>query len=497
MKAFLLILGLAVFLRFFRLPELFVFEGDVEHHILLANTIVRDFHVIWVGVNVANLGFYHAPYWTYFTALWLYLSNGHPLVLAYAAAAVGVMTTGIITIAGWHMFNRKIGLMAGILYASLPLFVFYDQKYWNPTPTMLLSLLILISLYFARKWPIFWLLFAAAYGAVFSTHFSLAPLGFLALYVFWRYKPGLKITLLSLGVFLVFIFPLIVFDYYQKGRLITTPWRLGKISAQPQDKVNPIFHAISLFETLGRLVHLSPERTSADEVLVSCTSASIFGTPKTVDNESTRSKNPFLSYTTMALLVWFYIRKKTWKEWGTRIIALQAAIILFAFLFFPGGAYEYYAFGAFPLIILIFVSFVCHLGKQWTRPVYVLLLVMALFGINTVLTAKPDYGYNTKLRMVEKVMAEVGDKSFEIKQDTSFCHQYEGWRYLFYYFGKTPDRSFSDSSLGWYYPEEISKKPVDYTIILGDARVPPYFAVPERLKIISEGGFKAYVLKNF
>src|SRR3989344_1795934 len=222
-KAFLLILGLAAFLRFFRLPELFVFEGDVEHHILLANTIVRDFHVIWVGVNVANLGFYHAPYWTYFTALWLYLSNGHPLVLAYAAAAVGVMTTGIITIAGWHMFNRKIGLMAGNPYASLPLFVFYDQKYWNPTPTMLLSLLILISLYFARKWPIFWLLFSAAYGAVFSTHFSLAPLGFLALYVFWRYKPGLKITLLSLGVFLVFIFPLIVFDYYQKGRLITTP----------------------------------------------------------------------------------------------------------------------------------------------------------------------------------------------------------------------------------------------------------------------------------
>ncbi len=118
-------------------------------------------------------------------------------------------------------------------------------------------------------------------------------------------------------------------------------------------------------------------------------------------------------------------------------------------------------------------------------------------GTYTVLTATSDYGLNAKKELISQVAEIIDDKSFEIKQDDSICHQYEGWRQLFIaYANKRPDRSFSDASLGWYYPAEISNKPVMFTVILGDKRVPPNFDA-SKSQIISSGGFSAYIFKNY
>ncbi len=492
-----MIILISAFLRIYRLPELFVVEGDLEHHLLLANTIVKDFHIIWIGVNAAHLGFYHGPYWTYFTAIWLYLSNGFPLILAYISALIGIVTTCVVIFAGRQIFNQRVGLIAGFLYATLPLFVFYDQKYWNPSPTMLLSLLIFISLCLVPRWPYLWILFAAAYGVVFSTHLSLVPIILLAIYVYWKLpkKPNVKISILTILTFLVFFSPLIIFDYYQKGRNITTPLRFNDITKEERDHINPIFHSETLFLTLGRLFYLAPDRPNSDEVLVSCSSASIINTPKIVDEQSTRTEVKFISTIVLLGLLVFAFRKSVWENFNTRLLLIQTGIILFAFLLFPGGSYEYYMIGAFPLILLIFACLIDSFPKNIRLVSYYVISLLIILGTNTVLTAKNDYGYQTKVRLVQKVMAAVDDKPFEIKQDNSICHQYEGWRYLFVYHGKTPARSFSDQALGWYYPDEISKDRVDYTVILGDTRIHPEFDT-QNAKIIQEGGFKAYVIEN-
>src|SRR3989344_2633257 len=166
------ILLLSLLLRFYNLSNTFVFGGDEEHHVLLAQKIVDDFHIIWVGVNVAHLGIYHGPLWTYFTAFWLYLTRDLT-ILAFVGSFIGVLTTAAVIFVGFEMFGKKVALLGGLLYATLPLMVFYDQRYWNPSITPLLLLGMVLAL-FKIKGNLWWLtLFAFCYGLVFHTHFSL------------------------------------------------------------------------------------------------------------------------------------------------------------------------------------------------------------------------------------------------------------------------------------------------------------------------------------
>ncbi len=203
-KVIVLIILLSAFLRFHNLPNLFVFGGDEEHHVLLANTIVENFHIIWVGANVAHLGFYHGPFFTYFTSLWMFFSQD-PLILAYVAAVLGVITTAAVIFVGYKLFNTTVGLIAGLLYATLPLMVFYDQRYWNPSITPLLMLGMIFSIYQAKSNPGWLILFAISYGLVFHTHFSLIPMPLIAGY--FLLKGRVKVTRQSLILSVITPFP--------------------------------------------------------------------------------------------------------------------------------------------------------------------------------------------------------------------------------------------------------------------------------------------------
>src|SRR3972149_4389848 len=88
LESFILILLLAFFLRFYKVPELFVFSGDEEHQLSIAQTIVNNFHLEWVGASSADTGFYLGPFWEYFGALWLFISHSNPLITAYIASFI-------------------------------------------------------------------------------------------------------------------------------------------------------------------------------------------------------------------------------------------------------------------------------------------------------------------------------------------------------------------------------------------------------------------------
>ncbi len=494
--AFFAVILLSAYLRFFNLFQRFVVEGDLEHHVYLAGTLVRNFHPIWIGVNIGETGAYHGPWFSYFTALWMYLSGSNPEVFPLVSASIGVLTTALVLFTGYKLFGAKTSLLSGLLYATLPLIVFHDQRYWNPTPTMFLSVIMLLSLAKVIKNSWWWIPFFISYGLVFSTHLSLFPYIFIAFYV-WR---GLKRKfskqfILGIAGFCLVISPLIVFDYYQRGANITAPIRLLQGNNHKTATSSPQLHLESAFQTLGRFWYLSPNHESSDESLVSCTSISDYGTDPIVDSQATRTYIPAISLLSALLLFAFFVRKKTWKIFESRLVALAIILISGSFLIFPGGAYEYYLLGIFPLLTFIPGLLIGDLPKKWQKAGICLVLIICGLGTYSVLTAKADYGLEAKRGLIAKVMPIIADNAFEIEQDTSVCHQYEGWRYLFKTYGKTPARAFSDRNLGWYYSDEIQKGPVPYRIIIGDSRVMPYFD-PSGTQIVTSGNFKAYIIKN-
>lgn len=490
------ILLLAAFLRFYNFPQLFVFTADEEYQTTLAQTIVKDFHIIWIGVSAANLDFYLGPFWTYFTAFWLFISGSDPLITGYIASAIGVLTTFLLFVVGTRLFNYKVGLIASLLYASLPLMVFFDQKYWNPTLVPFLSLAMLLSLYetrYSQKW---WIVFATVYGLVFHTHLSLAPLGIVAIYWLIKNKNMTRrIAICSIVAFIIVISPLFVFDYFHKFSNITTPLRISRITSNEATQINPVQHSTAIFEALGRLFYLRPFRTNSDEILYGCTSMSVYKSSPLRDLYSTRSKPLLpLSILSIGVIGWFLLQRKTWSNNNSKLLALFILSTSSSFLFFPGTASEYYLLGLYPLLLLL-PALLFELIGGWYK--YLLLtgvLILSFAGIFTVLTAQGDYGIQTKKNMIAKVMQVINTDTFDLQED-GMCHHWEGWRYLFTVYGRTPLRSSADKSLGWLYPNDISKAPSQYSIIVTEARAPINFDTTNSIKV-SEGGFNAYVYKN-
>jgi len=492
----LIILTLAAFLRFYKAYDLFVFTADEEYALALSQTIVNDFHIVWIGENASNTGFYMGPFWVYFTSIWLYLSGGMPGIVAYVAAGIGVLTTLIMFLTARILFGFKTAMFSTLLYATLPLTVYYDKKYWLLSPAPLISLSLLLTIYLTRfsiKW---WIAVAFLYGMVFHIHLSLVPYGLLIIYCALRQKSKLvknkKIVFLTAAAFLFTISPLIMFDYFHKGSNIATPFRVAEQVKERQNSFNAVGHLKTLFISLGRLWYLAPNRSNSDEVLHACSPYYLNKNLHIPEVTTTNTQTPiWLSFFSFFLLGWFLIRKATWKKESTKLLALSLIFLLLAYILLPNVPLEYYLTGSFPLLLFI-PGLVTQLSnKSISFSMVFLILAFSLLGIFTIATATSEYGLSTKIQLIKKVMTVVKDKKFELKEE-GLCHGNEGWRLLFKKYGRMPERSSTDKSLGYLYPDEISKSPVDYRIIVSEARIPVIFN-SAKAHTISEGGFRAYI----
>jgi hypothetical protein len=122
------------------------------------------------------------------------------------------------------------------------------------------------------------------------------------------------------------------------------------------------------------------------------------------------------------------------------------------------------------------------------------ILICCILSINTIITATPEYGLANKIDLIKDVMLIVKNDSFEIKEE-GLCHTSGGWRYLFKKFGRLPERSPSDRSVGYLFPEEISKKTAKFLIIISEKRI-PMKTNTSVTKVIERGGFKAYLYQK-
>jgi 4-amino-4-deoxy-L-arabinose transferase-like glycosyltransferase len=479
----LAVLCLALFLRIYKLPANFIFGVDEEYQAYLAQTIIKNFHIIWVGVS-STADFYLGPFWTYLTSGLLYFSKGDPLVTGYFAAFLGVATTLAVFIVGNKLYGYKTGILAAFLYSSLPLTVYFDQKYWNVSLIPMLCLVLLLSIYSSRKNEIWWLVFAFAYGLVFHTHLSLAPIGIVALIfiIKQRKKIHLKTYLFSLLVFTIVISPLIAFDYFHKWSNLTFPLRLIKTSSRKSSQINPSYRLVVFSQTLGRLAYLRPFRTGADETNWGCVSYAQTKPARTV------------SILLFLFLLWFLTRRALWRKDNTKILLMIVTVYLLCFLLFPGDAYEYYLIGLFPLFLFIPGILMDKAGLFWKRIIVGTLMMLSFLGVRTVVTSTNDYGLGVKRQLINEVMKVIGKESFELKSE-GMCHIAEGWRYLFSLYGQKPVRSSTDQIFGWLYPGEITKEKAKYLVVMSESRAASNFSTAGSV-LIKKGGFSAYIFRK-
>ena len=298
----------AGFLRFYNLPNIYIFGFDEEYQATYAMTLIKDLHLIWIGVSAGFIDYYMGPYFTYFTALWLWISKGDPLITAYIAGLTGIATTAAVFFVGWKFFNLTTGIVSSLLYAGLPLFVFYDQKYWNPMFVQLIVLLMFTAIMLIKRSSWWWVFYAALVGVIFETDLLPIPLVLIGLWVFLKGKYFLnkKVVFICILVFLLFYWPLLVFDYFHNWSNLTIFTRYNRQAEQVGAKLDPSKKILTFLDTMGRFWYLKSGSSNADELNTACYSKSAKKEFQFIDKFSERTfPNIWLSVASVALFLFF------------------------------------------------------------------------------------------------------------------------------------------------------------------------------------------------
>lgn len=493
----ILIFCIAVFLRVHRLSDIYVFNLDEEHQAVYAWTLVQHLHKIWIGISASPIEFYLGPYFTYFTAFLLNISKGDPLITAYFAAVIGAVTSVVIFITAWRLFNLTAGIISSILYATLPLFVFFDQKYWNPMFVPLIVILLFLTLNLIKKSKWWWILYALLLGIVFNTQLAPLPLFFIGVWLFIKggYYKDLKLLGICLFTFTLFYWPLVVFDLNHNFSNMKALAPLFDKSSGINFTFDPTTKVGSLLDSLGRFWYLKPGVSNSDEINFGCTSLSRSTGYETIDKYTQRTRSPiWLSLLSIFLFALFYRLALKKSNNSLKLLAVFFLVFFAFFVIYPGGAFEYYYLGFLTLFTLVPGILIANANKKLQRFLFIIIGVISLMGINTILKTSDEFSLGPKKILIKKVMSIIGNEPFSI-DGRGICHNWEGWRYLFKIYGRVPIQSYSDMVLGWIYPKEIMNILPVYTIILSEDRIPLKEDLSNSLSI-KEGGYRAYIIKN-
>jgi 4-amino-4-deoxy-L-arabinose transferase-like glycosyltransferase len=154
-RSFKMLLGsiclVAFFLRLlnllqtFELPTVVQLMGDARGYVDWAKQIASG---EWYGTQT----FYQAPLYPYMLAVLIKGFSAGTFGLRFFQIILGTISVGLLGLAGRHVFNRQVGVIAAIMYALYPPAIYYDgiiQK--TALASFLLCLLLAECAYLNRR----------------------------------------------------------------------------------------------------------------------------------------------------------------------------------------------------------------------------------------------------------------------------------------------------------------------------------------------------------
>jgi len=481
---FLLVTIVIVFLRLWRVPELFNFTFSEEMQAVMAWEQVKNFHLIWIGVSAANINYYLGPGFTYLNAVLFFFSKGDPVILAYFSALLGLVTVASLFYIAQDLFSKKVALFSSVIYGCSTLINLHDRRFWNPTPIPFITLWFIYSLIKAKQDTRWYIVTAVLIGAIFHTHLSLLVLLVPAFISIVQNIKRIKFSTLftMIACYLLVTSPLIVFDFVHNFDNLLMPYRtlVGEKKAELSgfSITNTINHIRELLSMLGRIWFIKFNTNPQDEVIL-----------ESHFNKTTG--NIILSLISVVSLGWFFLKSKT-SEFKIFSIALLA--IITAFVLYPSYNPEYYLMSFITLMTIVIGYWLCSLPKPMAL---VILGIFILVNLLTTITLSDKYGLMVRKRLVKQTMTAIKNQSFSLETEgilQSKQFTYAGWRYLFKPYGKTPSQSNVDSVLSWIYPDEVSKTKPKLKVIVSDTI---QLTLPQKpLATFQVKDYYSYVLNN-
>lgn len=160
-----LTLFLAFFLRVYRIDKLLGFYFDQGRDALVIWDLIHSHKFFLIGPTTGLPGIFRGPYYYYLIAPFYLLGKGNPVWPSLFLSFTTVLAIALVYYLGKTAVNRSTGLMAAIL-ASFSFYIVTSSRWLsNPTPMMLLSVIMLWAMFAAlerKKWS--WPVISIVYG---------------------------------------------------------------------------------------------------------------------------------------------------------------------------------------------------------------------------------------------------------------------------------------------------------------------------------------------
>ncbi len=189
-RYFVLIFGLAVFLRFYQFQNTMIFIGDAARDFFAANQMLQTGNIPLLGIPSSIPRFRQGPFSIWMLAFFLFVSHGNPIIGGMSLAFFSLATLVMLYVLLRKQSNITVALLASFLFTISPMAVAHSRLAFIITPLPFFLLLYIIALVrvhlsFTKK-----NIFLAGLGWVLVFQFELAafPLIFLLIYIFIKKK---------------------------------------------------------------------------------------------------------------------------------------------------------------------------------------------------------------------------------------------------------------------------------------------------------------------
>lgn len=426
------IFALAIFLRFFRIEENFIFSGEVGHNFLAIKNAIISREIPLIGPPTSHPWLYFGPlfYWIFGPLLWLAKFN--PLAGAYFGAASGILVIFLNYLVVKEIFGEKTALFSSFLIAISPLWLQFSREarfFSFVLPFVYLFLWVLMGgVKLAHPWGVK-LLLGLLLGMMLNFHYTaliFIPV-VLSLVLTKNLRMGRRESLISFIGFLIPNLPLSVYDLGHQFKMISSllvwvPYRIaGFVGIYPKNTVslNIIKENFASFYKFFNLSFLPEGNLLAVVFLILIT---IFTIKKI--------RQPLILF---------------WLGWGMLV------------LFIHGAPPIHYFLPLFPLPIIIFSLFLADLWRKKLGKLIVCGLLFIISFINLAfffsekwfflpqdkMWLKPLYvPYSLQKEVAKTIVKDAAGKPYNLLRVGPYDY-FEGnyaqnYQYLAWWFGNEP-----------------------------------------------------------
>lgn len=220
----ILILGIASFLRFFRLKSLLGFWYDQGRDALVIWDLIHKGKFFLIGPTTGIEGVFRGPWYYWLITPFYYLGHGNPVLPLAFLVIISILSIYVIYKVGEELGGKKLAVLSAFITA-ISIYIINSSRWLsNPTPMFLIGTSLIWAVFKfldKKKWALPLIGFLSGMATQFGSAMEIFYIPILLFIFIWQRKllPRFNVVVLSLLTFLVAFLPQIFFEIRHPGVL--------------------------------------------------------------------------------------------------------------------------------------------------------------------------------------------------------------------------------------------------------------------------------------